>query len=106
MFIILPVIGTTLAHHAHRAWRLGKHMTMGAVMGIHLCWLAASGYALYYFASEANEAWLPIAHWLPGLCLPLIIFAHVYFGRACATLRNARRRTNDTQSTLIQEPGR
>ncbi|MBI5041349.1 MAG: hypothetical protein HZB57_09185 [Gammaproteobacteria bacterium] len=87
MMATLVLVGTTLVHHAHKAWRLGRNRAMGALLTACLVWLAASGYALYYFASDSNEAWLPLLHWIPGLSLPAIIAVHVLAGRAKQTSR-------------------
>lgn len=82
MMATLVLVGTTLIHHAHKAWRLGKNQIMGVMLTGAVAWLAASGYALYYFSSDANDHWLPLLHWIPGLSLPAIIAAHVLVGRA------------------------
>lgn len=82
MMATLVLVGTTLIHHAHKAWRLGRNRFMGALLTGCIIWLATTGYALYYFINDINEAWLPLLHWIPGLSLPAIIAAHVLAGRA------------------------
>jgi len=67
--------------HARRAWQLNKNRRSGLVMKVWLLWLALTGYALYYFLSESNEAWLPLAHWIAGLALPLAGLLHIRLGR-------------------------
>jgi cytochrome b561 len=44
-------------------------------------WLAATGYALYYFSTDDNAAWLPLLHWIAGLALPLGLVLHIRLGR-------------------------
>lgn len=86
----LVMLGSVLVHHARRAWDKRKNRRLGAALVASLLWLAGTGYALYYFASESNAAWLPLAHWLPGLALPLVLAAHVR--RARSRRRRSQRR--------------
>ena len=81
-FAALIALGSVLPVHARRAWQLKKNRATGLSMKIIFIWLAATGYALYYFASEANEAWLPLLHWVVGLALPLLLILHIRRGRA------------------------
>lgn len=90
-FAALVAVGSVLPVHARRAWELGKNRRSGLAMKAGLLWLAATGYALYYFASEANEAWLPLIHWIAGLALPLAGLIHVRLGRRRP--RTSRRRS-------------
>jgi hypothetical protein len=81
-FAALVALGSVLPVHARHAWRLKKNRASGLAMKSVLLWLAATGYALYYFASEANETWLPLLHWIAGLMLPMMIVLHIRHGRA------------------------
>lgn len=89
MMAALVVIGTTWIHHAHKAWRLDKNRVLGGAIVAYLAWLAATGYALYYFSSDANEPWLPLLHWVPGLALPAIGAAHILAGRKQTAARRS-----------------
>jgi hypothetical protein len=80
-FAALVAIGSVLPIHARRAWQLNKNRRSGVAMKAWLLWLALTGYALYYFLSESNEAWLPLAHWIAGLALPLAGALHIRLGR-------------------------
>ncbi|MDH3209754.1 MAG: hypothetical protein OEL91_05175, partial [Burkholderiaceae bacterium] len=80
-FASLVAIGSVLPIHARQAWQLGKNRRSGLAMKAYLLLLAATGYALYYFTSEANEAWLPLSHWVAGLALPLVALIHIRLGR-------------------------
>lgn len=80
-FTALIAVGSVLPMHAQRWWQVGRNRGSGLAIKLWLAWLAATGYALYYFASEANEAWLPAAHWIAGLALPLAGLIHVRRGR-------------------------
>ena len=98
-FAALVTVGTVLPVHARRAWQIDRNRRSGLAMKACLLWLAATGYALYYFASEANEAWLPLAHWVVGLALPLAGLLHVRLGR-----RRAPRTAPDFQSASHGHP--
>ena len=80
-FAALVAIGSVLPIHARRAWQLNKNRGSGLMMKSWFLWLALTGYGLYYFVSEANEAWLPLTHWIAGLALPLAVLTHVRLGR-------------------------
>lgn len=86
-FASLVAMGSVLPVHAKRAWELRRNRHTGVAMKASIAWLAASGYALYYFAPETHEAWLPVAHWATGLALPLAIAVHVSRGRRRAAPR-------------------
>ena len=87
--VVLVTAGSVLVHHARRAWQLGKNRLVGALLSGILLWLALSGYALYYFSSDDNQAWLPMLHWLPGLILPLALVLHVRHGQRRHHCRSA-----------------
>jgi hypothetical protein len=89
MMVTLVAAGSLVVHHARRAWELGKNRLPGALVTGALLWLAASGYALYYFAGDDNAAWLPLLHWAPGLALPAAVALHVRRGQ-----RRARHRAD------------
>lgn len=80
-FMMLVAIGSVLPIHTRRAWHLHKNRGSGSAMHAALLWLSLTGYALYYFASDANEAWLPLLHWVVGLVLPLQLIWHIRCGR-------------------------
>jgi hypothetical protein len=81
VFAALLALGSVLPVHARRAWQLNKNRKSGLLMKIIFLWLALSGYALYYFASDSNENWLPVLHWGAGICVPLLLVMHIRRGR-------------------------
>ena len=81
VFAALFVLGTVLPTHARRAWQLNKNRSSGLMMKLIFLWLAVTGYALYYFASENNENWLPVLHWGAGISVPLLLLSHIRMGR-------------------------
>lgn len=83
-FAMLVVIGSVLPVHTRRAWHLHKNRGSGFLMQSVLLWLSLTGYALYYFATDANAAWLPLLHWVVGLALPLMLVLHIRRGRAAS----------------------
>lgn len=96
MMLALAVLGSLMVQHAPRAWQLRRNRGLGTALTTGSVWLAASGYALYYFRSDANVAWLPLLHWIPGLCLPLLLTLHIRTGR--------RRRLQHATQPLAQHP--
>ena len=92
-FAVLVAIGSVLPIHVSRAWQLNKNRRSGLAMKAYFLWLALTGYALYYFLSEANEAWLPLAHWIAGLAMPLAGLAHIRLGRRRAPATPSLHRT-------------
>lgn len=81
MFAVLVALGSVLPVHARRAWQLNKNRSSGVLMKALFLWLGLTGYALYYFASDSNENWLPILHWGVGLSVPLMLLLHIHQGR-------------------------
>ncbi len=88
-FAALVVTGSVLPVHARRAWHLKKNRVSGLSMKLLLAWLALTGYALYYFATDDNAAWLPLLHWVVGLAFPLLLVWHIRRGRARSALAYA-----------------
>jgi hypothetical protein len=81
VFGVLLALGSVLPNHARRAWQLKKNRSSGLLMKAIFLWLAISGYALYYFATESNENWLPVLHWGAGIGMPLMLVLHIRKGR-------------------------
>ena len=81
VFAVLVALGTVLPVHARRAWQLKKNRRSGLLMKAIFLWLAVTGYALYYFASDSNENWLPLLHWGAGISVPLMLVLHIRKGR-------------------------
>lgn len=81
VFAMLIGLGSVLPVHARQAWQLQRNRRSGLGMKIIFLWLAATGYALYYFASDENQDWLALLHWTVGLPLPLMLTLHIWLGR-------------------------
>ncbi|MFN3751862.1 MAG: hypothetical protein ACK4SR_10875 [Thiobacillus sp.] len=77
----LVAIGSLATHHMRLAWNRRRNRATGLPLLALAAWLAATGYALYYFSSDANAAWLPLLHWVAGLAAPLALAAHIGAGR-------------------------
>lgn len=77
----LVAVGSLATNHMRLAWNRDRNRTTGLPMLLLAGWLAATGYALYYFSSDANAAWLPLLHWAAGLAAPLALVAHIAAGR-------------------------
>ena len=101
----LLAIGSVLPHHAQRAWTLKKNRAAGLALLAVLAWLALTGYALYYFATDGNQRWLPLLHWIPGLALPLLLLLHIVRGKQRTALQQhhaAQQSLADTREILPQ----
>ena len=98
------VLGGSLApNHMRLAWNRCKNLRSGVPMLALTVWLAASGYALYYFSTDDNAAWLPLLHWIAGLALPVILVMHIRIGRRRAP-RTAKRAHQPPQLHVVAQP--
>ena len=102
VFAILPVLGSVLSTHAHRAWKLKKNRHTGLFMKVVFLWMGLTGYALYYFASEENANWLPVLHWAVGLSVPLLLFVHIRRGRKRTSVVRQHAQMNSAEPRLVQ----
>jgi hypothetical protein len=93
--LALVLLGSLLPNHMKLAWTRRKNLRSGLPMLAGWSWLAATGYALYYFSSDANAAWLPLLHWGFGLALPVFLAIHI---------RDARIRSRRAQRKPISGP--
>jgi hypothetical protein len=100
-FAALVVTGSVLPVHARRAWHLKKNRVSGLSMKVLLAWLALTGYALYYFATDDNAAWLPLLHWVAGLAFPLLLVWHIRHGRQQAKCQPGTGRVADAQAQTL-----
>lgn len=88
--LTLMAIGSLATVHMRLAWQRRKNLSTGLGMLAAMLWLTATGYALYYFSSDANGAWLPLLHWTVGLALPAFLVAHIAAGRRRTLRPHAR----------------
>ncbi len=77
----LVLAGSLAPNHIRLAWNRRRNHRSGLPMLALTVWLAGTGYALYYFPSDDNAAWLPLLHWIAGLALPLLLGLHIRLGR-------------------------
>ncbi len=96
--LALVAIGSLATNHVRLALQRKKNRRTGLPMLALNTWLILTGYALYYFSSDANAAWLPLLHWTVGLALPLALTIHILAGRQRA--RRAKPRTELNQPLL------
>ena len=83
----LVLAGSLAPNHIRLAWDRRRNHRSGLPMLALTVWLAATGYALYYFSTDDNAAWLPMLHWIAGLALPLGLLQHIRLGRRRAVPR-------------------
>ena len=79
--VFLFLIGTMLNTHIRRALRSKRNLWSGWAMLISIAALAASGYGLYYLASENTRSIWSLLHWIVGTGFAIGIVLHVFFGR-------------------------
>ena len=77
----LVLLGSLTRDHALNAWRQGRHRLSGGTLTLACVVLIATGYALYYVASEALRPWISALHWAIGISAMLAFVAHRAGGR-------------------------
>lgn len=88
--LALVALGSVATNHMRLAWGRRRNLASGLAMLGYLISLAVTGYALYYFSSDANAVWLPLLHWGAGLALPVGLAFHVLAGRQRQPRRQPR----------------
>jgi hypothetical protein len=91
--LALFFIGSLLPSHMLRAWALQRNRISGGLMGFSCVLLAVTGCGLYYIGDEQLRAWTSLAHWLPGLLMPLLLLTHVLLGQTLKRRRSHRAKT-------------
>jgi hypothetical protein len=77
-------VGSLLNNHIRRAHHGRRNRYSGWSMVALLSLLTASGYALYYLASESSRPLWSAAHWILGLLFPALLVLHIFLGRRAA----------------------
>ena len=98
--LALFFIGSLLTEHMLRAWARRQNRISGGLMGTYCLLLAVTGYGLYYIANDQLRAWTSLAHWLPGLLMPLLLLTHVLLGQTLKG-RRRRQRAKTTANALV-----
>jgi hypothetical protein len=76
--VALVLFGSLLTTHMRRAWAVRRGRASGGTLAGLFVLLTATGYGLYYVASDSLRAWISVVHWVVGLAIPLLLAAHVY----------------------------
>lgn len=76
MLVFLLAIGALSPVHVPRGWREHRNRRTGVSLLLNAGLLTASGYALYYFTSEASRTAVGLAHTAMGLVLALVFALH------------------------------
>jgi hypothetical protein len=83
MLVYLAMLGTLLTHI-----RLGAVLKANRLFGFSIIAingiLALTGWILYYVTGDALREWSSVLHWTIGLSTPLLLRAHIKFGRGWA----------------------
>ena len=78
----LMAFGALLVEHVPRGWQEGRQRPLGGLVVFACGLLVFTGWLLYYSAGEHLRHWTHWVHVAFGLCLPGIIFVHVWRARA------------------------
>ena len=84
-FLMMITFGYLLASHVKVGWPLKKFHPMGLVSVGSVAFLIVSAYGLYYIGDPGLRALVAYCHAAVGVCLPILVTAH---------LVRARRRRN------------
>jgi hypothetical protein len=79
--VALLLIGALVPLHMQGGWRGRRNRITGALMSSANALLVITSLGLYYAASEIVRPWMSDVHIGVGLCLPVLLFAHVILGR-------------------------
>jgi magnesium-transporting ATPase (P-type) len=77
----LVLIGTILTTHVRFAWRAKRNRGNGSIFLSTFAILTITGYGLYYAGGEQLRVWTSWIHLGVGLALPVLLFAHIWFGQ-------------------------
>lgn len=87
-FLALFTLGLLWGVHVLKGWVSGQRRVSGGGLLTLLVALSVTGYLLYYAGSDELRAMVSLAHWIPGLALPMIYLIHRL---KAARARKARR---------------
>lgn len=78
---MLMMFGALFPLHMQGNWRRRRNRLTGALMLSSNALLVITSLGLYYAGSETVRPWMSAVHIGAGLCLPVLLFAHVILGR-------------------------
>lgn len=79
--VMLMLLGALVPLHVQRSWRSGKNRFTGTAMVALNTLLVATSFGLYYVGSDMLRPWISNVHLGIGLCLPILVLAHIVVGR-------------------------
>jgi hypothetical protein len=79
--LALMLIGALFPVHVLKSWRAKKNLATGITVAILNATLIITAFGLYYIGSEDLRPWMSNLHLALGLALPVVLSAHIYFGR-------------------------
>jgi len=83
-FAALWGFGMVWGVHIVAGWRTGRQRLSGATAVTVLGWLILTAYLLYYLTDDRWRSVSAVAHWVPGLALPVLLVLHIVRGRSRA----------------------
>jgi hypothetical protein len=82
--LTLMMLGALVPIHMRFAWRAGRNLVTGIVMGTVGAILIVTAFGLYYFGAEAGRAVAGDVHTWLGVASPVLLVAHIWWGRRTA----------------------
>ncbi|MYM31381.1 DUF4405 domain-containing protein [Duganella sp. CY15W] len=79
--VVLFFLGSLMNAHIRRAIKAGRNQVTGWSMIVFMVMLVASGFGLYYLASDSNRMTWSLAHWITGLLGTGLFVLHIVWGR-------------------------
>jgi hypothetical protein len=83
--VMLMLLGALVPLHVQRSWRSGKNRVTGTAMVALNTLLVLTSFGLYYVGSDTLRPWISNVHLGIGLCLPVLVVAHIMVGRHSQT---------------------
>ena len=84
---VLVLLGALIPLHVQRSWRAAKNRGTGSVMVAIAAVLVATAAGLYYAGSDLLRTVVADVHIVVGLASPLLIVAHIVWGRRIKAAR-------------------
>ena len=85
--ITLMMLGALVPVHMRYGWRKQKNLVTGITTATVNAALIVTAFGLYYLGSEAVRPWMSDVHTALGLAIPVLLVAHIWWGRRGADRR-------------------
>lgn len=99
-FLMMINFGALLSAHVPKGWRVRRMRLLGSLLTGALALMIITAYLLYYLGNEEIRQVVAYIHGLVGLCLPLLLLAHLRQGRSRSRRQRLKRRIADAPTSL------